>query len=397
MHNFLFGIVASNLLIVPHIVVNGNTARPIIQSRTSARHLAFSASTSSSTIAAAKQRVLSVAERCRSNSSSGVFLTNESDRRDLKKSVAELEAVCGLPTSEYRDLMIGDWELLTTTNSNSGGITMQENDNEDEDKDSGNPLLFGLSIARKIRQKKNPLEDFARQNLNVSQRIRTMGDDGKEIDRIDNVVEFLPIDTEKANSAAEPLRTLLKAIDSLPLNPLQISGAKISLVHEASVQSITPVLRTRIGLQSIVATVAGDSQYLDPDGADIFGVNTGIGSMFNGGSFDTTYVDEDIRVSRGSIGFLDELRVFIRKGSGEQKEDAGFIDEPEVIGSFFSQDVEVPDIITSEVDSDGEMEVIVSSNDVEVADTTESKVKSDDATEGVESSKKGRGYRYGKY
>ncbi len=68
-------------------------------------------------------------------------------------------------------------------------------------------------------------------------------------------------------------------------------------------------------------TIAGKSRFLDASGADVFGINIPLGDLFNSGSFDTTYVDEKIRVSRVTIPFFDELRVFIKVGEdGKQKE-----------------------------------------------------------------------------
>lgn len=60
--------------------------------------------------------------------------------------------------------------------------------------------------------------------------------------------------------------------------------------------------------------VAGKSQILDPAGADILGVNIPFGEFLNSGAFDTTYLDNALRVSRSRVGVVEQLRVFVRSG-----------------------------------------------------------------------------------
>lgn len=60
--------------------------------------------------------------------------------------------------------------------------------------------------------------------------------------------------------------------------------------------------------------VAGESKNLEPDGADVLGINIPFGEYLNAGSFETTVVDASMRVSRSKLGnggrLPEQIRVF---------------------------------------------------------------------------------------
>lgn len=227
----------------------------------------------------ARNDLIRKATELTSSSPTGLFITLPSDRAEFIKAIARLEAI-GPTTSDLSEpLIIGEWELVATSRKTPLDAAVLN-----KNKDSSF-LLPKLKLNPKIKN-----------SIKVTQRIRSNQD---IIDRVDNIIEF---DNTSTN--------LLPAF----LNPLSIDQSKIILIHKARVETFVP-FRTKVALQSIVLNIAGQSQNLDPKGADIFGLNIpSLNEWMNSGEFDTTYVDESVRVSRGTIGFLDETRVFIRKG-----------------------------------------------------------------------------------
>jgi len=282
-----------------------------------------------------KEKLRNLALDINDKSPTGVFIVEPEPKEQLQKAVSELEAVCGAPSEEFRKTMVGDWKLLCTINTPKYTTSLAEK----------SPFKIPDIFTS------NPIQEKIRESVEVTQRIRCIEDDNY-IDRVDNVIEFTPFSLEDLVSSL-----------SINLNPLEVSKSKVTLAHKAEVQSIKPVLRTKISLQSVILTVAGTSQNLDPKGADVLGFNVPLGDFLNAGSFDTTYVDEDIRVSRGTVGLIDQLRVFVRKDNGE------LLDTVEEVIDL--KEDESNDIIIDEVVDDNIIDEVVDDIVEEVSDVDE--------------------------
>ena len=276
----------------------------------------------------ARNRLIALSKSLTSNSPTGKFLTKPQDKKKFQQAIADLEAVASTssPTARDRDMLLGDWMLLATASVPSSDIRrrMNEKQSSGDNKKSWFTMPKGKSglLDTSSSSSLNPLQKSIQKSFQVTQRIRNDGgstttDGGAAtIDRVDNVIEFTPIDSLEDILPKES--PLVNIIGKVNVNPLQVKKSKVVLIHKAEVESVSPILRTKIAWTSSVVNVAGEktSQYFDEVGSDVFGVNNILGEFLNVGTFDTPFVDNDIRVSRSTFGPLSEqLRVFVRVGS----------------------------------------------------------------------------------
>ena len=237
----------------------------------------------------AKEALLETAKKLKSEY--GSLLVEKSAKDELKTAVEELENKSEPPSIEdYSDMFLGDWTLLCTTSTSIEGV------------DTGRLPFFQQDPLKKVR---DSIREAANKYIKVQQKVRSSKNDGV-IDRVDNTIEYEP-----PESLRELLDNVPESISQLNINPLQVSKSQLILIHKATIESEMP-LKTKLALQSIVLNVAGDSTYLEPNGADIAGINLPLGEFAGSGTFETTYLDESLRISRGKQGFVDQLRVFVR-------------------------------------------------------------------------------------
>jgi hypothetical protein len=105
-----------------------------------------------------------------------------------------------------------------------------------------------------------------------------------------------------------------------------------------------------IPFYGVSVNVAGKSQKLEPSGADVLGINIPFGEFLNAGSFETTVLDESIRVSRSKVGPVEQIRVFVK------------VDDQEVVASVV--------VVEEEDDDDDELADNDDDDDDELADDT---------------------------
>jgi hypothetical protein len=110
----------------------------------------------------------------------------------------------------------------------------------------------------------------------------------------------------------------------------------------------------------VSVNVAGKSQKLEPSGADVLGINIPFGEFLNAGSFETTVLDESIRVSRSKVGPVEQIRVFVK------------VDDQEVVASVVVVDDDDDELADNDDDDDDELAddttidaVVVESDDEE--------------------------------
>ena len=275
----------------------------------------------------ARNRLIALSKALTSNSRTGKFITRSSSTKKFQQAIADLEAVVSSsPTSREEEMLLGDWMLIATANVPLSDIRRRMNDKQNKSSIDKKNSWFKMPKGRSglsndnSSSSLNPIQKSIQKSIQVTQRIRSNGggaqeEDAGEINRVDNVIEFTPLDTlDDILPKESPLSNIFGQFN---VNPLQVKNSKVILIHKAEVESVSPILRTKIAWTSSVLNVAGtSSQYFDESGSDIFGVNNLFGEFLSVGSFDTPFVDADVRVSRSSSGpILEQLRVFVRVGS----------------------------------------------------------------------------------
>jgi hypothetical protein len=90
--------------------------------------------------------------------------------------------------------------------------------------------------------------------------------------------------------------------------------------------------------------VAGESQVLEPNGSDVLGVNVPFGEYLNAGSFDTTFLDDTVRISRTKTGPVDQIRVFIKSDKADVLTRPQDDDDDDELADFPQNDMKVQDV-----------------------------------------------------
>jgi len=223
------------------------------------------------------------------NSKYGIFPIDFKAKASFRDAVEKLENLAQPSTDT--SLLVGDWTLLCSYSSafpkNRKSI------------DTSKIPLFNEGPIKNI-------QDTLNGSIKVVQRIK-FGESSNSIDAIDHVIEYKP-----PNTLSSFLKNAPDIMKDLDINPLKVIDSKIVLKHNAEVEGLIPNIKTKLSLQSVVVNVAGESQILDPSGEDILGINIPFGEYFGAGSFETTFLDESMRVSRSKVGPVEQIRVFTK-------------------------------------------------------------------------------------
>jgi len=282
------------------------------------------------------------------NSRYGILPTDSTEKESFRDAVEKLENLAQ-PSSDA-SLLVGDWTLLCSYSNNSA---FPENK---KIIDTSKIPLFNQGPIKDI-------QDTLNGSIKVEQRIK-FGESSNSIDAIDHVIEYKP-----PNTLSSFLKNAPDIIKDLDINPLKVIDYKIVLKHTAEIEGLIPNIKTKLNLKSVVVNVAGESQILDPSGEDVLGINIPFSEYFGAGSFETTFLNESMRVSRSKVGPVEQIRVFIKA-------------DDQAVASVVEEDDDDDELADDDDDDDDELaddsivdaDVVVESDDEETTNDDSDKV-----------------------
>ena len=126
---------------------------------------------------------------------------------------------------------------------------------------------------------------------------------------------------------------------------------------------------TKQNPKTIKVNVAGKSKNLEPTGADVLGINLPFGELLNAGSFETTFLDDSMRVSRSKTGPVDQLRLFVKaetkKNTISSSDDEIETDDDEIVDDDDDDELAIDAEVVGDDDDDDEI-VAEAASDIEV-------------------------------
>jgi hypothetical protein len=181
-------------------------------------------------VAIAKEELLKLVEELKANY--GILLVDIKAQTSFKEAVEKLETTAEPPTDT--SLLTGNWTLLCTTTTTKQGIS-------------------GIDTSKLPFFNEGPLKDIRdtiNRSLKVEQIIKS-GQFSDGVDAIDHVIDYRPPNELSGVLKSFPAN-FPDAIKDLNINPLQVSESKVVLKHKAEIESVIPVIKTKLVLQSIV-------------------------------------------------------------------------------------------------------------------------------------------------
>jgi hypothetical protein len=258
------------------------------------------------------------------------LLVPRTTQRELLDAIMELEDDFVNPSSSppstvtredvITSLLPGDWDLICT-------IPILNNNNNNQASSTDLPSLFENEFLQNLFPNTLPIASLTNKFFTVTQRIRCMDEyDTATINRVDHVIEVKPpnrVSDILNNNNSNDASSSSSWFNNININPFEVKETKVILVHDAEVIEESNNMDTntkarnekkvkvRLNLKSVVNNIAGTGGTLDPNGSDILSLNVPQLDFIQknypelndalGGSFRTTYVDEEYRISRSDL------------------------------------------------------------------------------------------------